>query len=79
MLAVVNTSCPPRLNAGASSLWSRPATASASSASLRSSSRTVNSSPPRRDTVSPGRMAALQPARDLDEQLVAGRVAESCR
>jgi hypothetical protein len=36
----------------------------------------VNSSPPRRATVSPGRRQVFEAARDADEQLVADHVAE---
>ena len=43
----------------------------------RSSSRTVNSSPPSRATVSPGRRHASRRARDGDQQLVADHVAEA--
>ena len=39
------------------------------------SSSTVNSSPPKRATVSPGR-TAVKPLRDLDQQPVAGAVAQ---
>ena len=47
-----------------------------SSGSCTSSSSTANSSPPSRATVSVSRTVALIRCADLDEQLVAGRVAE---
>ncbi len=37
----------------------------------------MNSSPPKRATVSPGRMLRLQPFAERDQQLVADRVAEA--
>ena len=59
MLTVANTSWPARASGSRSTAWMRSATATASSRASRSSSRIVNSSPPRRATVSPGRTAVL--------------------
>ena len=56
--------------------WTRSATTDASCTSVTSSSSTVNSSPPRRATVSPGPDRRLEPPRDRDQQLVADLVAE---
>ena len=39
----------------------------------------ANSSPPRRAAVSPGADRVLEPAGGLDEQFVAGLVADACR
>ena len=55
----------------------RCAISSASSVPLSSSQRTTNSSPPKRATVSPGPDLVGQPVGEVDEQLVAGAVAEA--
>ena len=49
----------------------------ASPSAATSSISTANSSPPKRATVSPGRTEAAQPLGHLDQQLVAGGVAEA--
>ena len=53
--------------------------AGAASASSGSRQHTTNSSPPSRTQRSPPRNVVAQPLRDLDEQLVARRVARACR
>ena len=60
MLTVAKTSWPAMVRGSRRTDWIRSATAIASSRSSMSSSRIVNSSPPRRATVSPGRTAVLR-------------------
>ena len=68
----------PLISTGRSSARRIRAAASAASAEPATpSSRTANSSPPKRATVSVGRTAILQPAADLLEHLVARGVAEA--
>src|SRR5918999_1137207 len=57
-LAETNVSSPPISKAGFNASRTRPATSSASSRPISSSSRIANSSPPNRATVSPGRTDA---------------------
>ena len=54
-------------------------TATAARPSPRSSSRTANSSPPSRATVSPAAQRPLEACADRDQQRVARGVAEACR
>ena len=78
MLALVNTSCPRTSNGVGQLLLDALGDAGGVRlASVMSSSRTVNSSPPSRASVSPGRMQLLEPPRDADQELVAGLVAEA--
>ena len=77
MDAPAKTSWPSIRYGGASDRWMRSATEIASSSVATPSTRSVNSSPPRRATVSPARRQALQAPGDLHEKLVAGAVAEA--
>ena len=74
-LAYGRMSTPPRRIGRASASDTRPASATTASSSTFSQT-TTNSSPPKRATRSPGPHRGAQPRRHLDEQLVAGGVAE---
>ena len=77
MEAPAKTSWPSIRYGGASARWTRSATAIASSSVATPSTSSVNSSPPRRATVSPARRQLSSRAGDLHQELVAGAVAEA--
>src|SRR6266481_6082135 len=75
MLTEVNTSFPSKMNGDVTAFMRRSAASFASAGSLRSSRRTVNSSPPRRATMKPSpRRATVSVARKHSAQ----HPAESC-
>ena len=77
MLPLVNTARPSSRTGSDSASFRRPAITRAVAASGQSSHRIVNSSSPSRATVSAVRSVSAQAPRDLDEQPVAGVVAEA--
>ena len=76
MLALRRSSAPPARSALRSGRCRRSAIATASSTPPTLSQRIVNSSPPKRATVSSGRTTLLQAVGHLAQDVVPGRVTE---
>ena len=63
-------------NGSSNTPWMRLVIIVTDSSAEKSSQSTTNSSPPKRDSVSVVRKTLAQPVGDLDEEVVAGAVAE---